>query len=214
MLARLFVLGVDVDSLAHYPPGHRRVPLPTYPFQRVRCWLDESQEIAAVEETPALSALGVDADLLPWLHQPRWEPSPLDAGQVIGHPTAHDWILFTDSSEISVALQQRLQQAGARVTEVMRGPRFRQISANRYELHPARAEHYQRLLRKLLNAGRSIQIVHMWSIGHLGWSSDQGSLEAALDDSLTSTFWWRRPSRTGQATELLLSTSLHVKAMH
>src|SRR5260370_41025527 len=52
-LARLWLLGVDIDWTAHhgrdggdsavYPgaaPG--RIPLPTYPFQRTRYWIDRT----------------------------------------------------------------------------------------------------------------------------------------------------------------------------
>ncbi|MBB6170494.1 polyketide synthase PksN [Nocardiopsis mwathae] len=37
-LARLYVRGADVDWRRAAAPGARRIPLPTYPFERSRCW--------------------------------------------------------------------------------------------------------------------------------------------------------------------------------
>ncbi|MFE9638129.1 SDR family NAD(P)-dependent oxidoreductase [Nocardiopsis alba] len=38
-LARLYVRGADVDWNRAASPGARRIPLPTYPFEPLRCWL-------------------------------------------------------------------------------------------------------------------------------------------------------------------------------
>jgi acyl transferase domain-containing protein len=40
-LMRLYVAGSDVEWRAALGPGRRTVSLPTYPFERQRCWLDE-----------------------------------------------------------------------------------------------------------------------------------------------------------------------------
>ncbi|RMH48221.1 MAG: amino acid adenylation domain-containing protein, partial [Alphaproteobacteria bacterium] len=44
-LGRLWSAGASVDLRACGPAG-RRVPLPTYPFERVRCWVDPPEEAA------------------------------------------------------------------------------------------------------------------------------------------------------------------------
>src|SRR5262249_43811886 len=44
-VARLHVSGASVDWPAMLGLGGRRVDLPTYPFQRHRCWLDTAQPV-------------------------------------------------------------------------------------------------------------------------------------------------------------------------
>jgi acyl carrier protein len=55
-LAQLWVAGVDVDwRLLHEGASRRRVPLPTYPFERVRHWYD--RHVIAEATPPAPAAL-------------------------------------------------------------------------------------------------------------------------------------------------------------
>lgn len=39
-VARLYVGGAEIDWHRGAAPGARRIPLPTYPFERTRCWVD------------------------------------------------------------------------------------------------------------------------------------------------------------------------------
>ncbi len=67
MLARLWVSGVtlDWDVMHRLRPGtRRRVPLPTYPFERVRHWLDLQSEAAASAPPRAATASTSGRD--PW----------------------------------------------------------------------------------------------------------------------------------------------------
>ncbi|MCK6562456.1 SDR family NAD(P)-dependent oxidoreductase [bacterium] len=59
-LATLYVNGVEVNwSALHRERGGRRVPLPTYPFQRERYWIDERR--AKAEGPAALAASDIAA---------------------------------------------------------------------------------------------------------------------------------------------------------
>lgn len=53
-LARLYADGADVNWQAAQPSGLRKVPLPTYPFARERCWIDPP---TAAPNTPGDSAV-------------------------------------------------------------------------------------------------------------------------------------------------------------
>ena len=39
-VARLYADGAEIDWDRGVAPGARRIPLPTYPFERTRCWVD------------------------------------------------------------------------------------------------------------------------------------------------------------------------------
>ncbi|HEY6927571.1 MAG TPA: SDR family NAD(P)-dependent oxidoreductase [Steroidobacteraceae bacterium] len=56
-LGKAFCYGIDIDWQSVYgKSGNRRIPLPTYPFERKSYWIDEEQltrpKVAAVEEGP------------------------------------------------------------------------------------------------------------------------------------------------------------------
>ncbi|SFO55695.1 type I polyketide synthase [Amycolatopsis rubida] len=54
-VAQLYVSGVDVDWSAVYEPtGARPVPVPTYPFQRQRFWLESTSGAVGEEDHPLL----------------------------------------------------------------------------------------------------------------------------------------------------------------
>ncbi len=60
-LSMLYVHGVAVDWAGldrDYAPRRRRVPLPTYPFQRQRCWFDQKTPQRNVIRPSALSQMG------------------------------------------------------------------------------------------------------------------------------------------------------------
>jgi amino acid adenylation domain-containing protein len=52
-LGRLWVAGASVDRLAAAGNAPRRVPLPGYPFERMRLWIEPDTAANAVPETPA-----------------------------------------------------------------------------------------------------------------------------------------------------------------
>ncbi len=55
-VARLVVAGVEPDWAALHGPGRRRVPLPTTPWEHVRCWIDEPEasKPRLLEPVPAM----------------------------------------------------------------------------------------------------------------------------------------------------------------
>jgi acyl transferase domain-containing protein/NADPH:quinone reductase-like Zn-dependent oxidoreductase/acyl carrier protein len=133
-LGRAWQAGVGVDWQAVAPDGpHRRVPLPTTPFQRKRHWLDWI-------DTRRRSAFEPDA-VQDWVYAIAWEdrgelpamaPDDGQANAVVSpawRQTAVGWILSADLTAFGVAdvarlcaeLAQRVAQADRPVWVVTRG---------------------------------------------------------------------------------------------
>src|SRR5208283_3816609 len=107
-LGRLWTLGVNVDwAKLHAPGSVQRIPLPTYPFERQKFWIepDKTQHTPAAASTAAsISEPASETGPAPTppasgneslsLYRRVWKPAAL--------PTAHatatgPWLLFRDA---------------------------------------------------------------------------------------------------------------------
>src|SRR5262249_40051625 len=90
-LGQLWIHGVEVDWSGFYAhEQRRRVPLPTYPLERRRCWIDPPPQAeptggakAQAEVTPLLVK---KPDMAYWFYIPAWKRAPLmppQSGEII-----------------------------------------------------------------------------------------------------------------------------------
>ena len=79
-LGRLWCAGVMPSWERVHAPGRRRVPLPTYPFNRRSYWAGEPPRVAAPAPAPAdpvsPPAAGARLPLAEWCHVPTWRRTP------------------------------------------------------------------------------------------------------------------------------------------
>ena len=93
-VGRLWLAGVPVDW-AGYHAGERRsrVPLPTYPFERERHWIEGA---TTPEQSPVrLHQLRKRQDIASWFYVPSWRRTPTRApdSETLG---AGAWLVFAD----------------------------------------------------------------------------------------------------------------------
>jgi acyl transferase domain-containing protein len=112
-LGRLWLAGVEIDWLGvHAGERRRRVPLPAYPFERRRFWIER----AAQDEAPPRRPAGKIANPADWFHAPAWKSAarPLRAGV----ETPEHWLLLLDEHGVGDALKKWLEAAGHEVAGV------------------------------------------------------------------------------------------------
>ncbi len=153
----------------------RRVPLPSYPFQRKSYWI-EPQEASSQLATQPTPSLHKRANMATWFYAPLWKQSllPLPTG---ANAAATRWLIFMDECGLGQELVKRLVQDGLEVLTVTAGERFKLHDGATYILNPQRAEDYE-LLFEELEASKTMPdtIAHLWSV-----TPDQ---ETALRDEL------------------------------
>lgn len=180
-LGQLWLTGVAVDWES-YQRGRalRRVPLPSYPFQRKDYWLETVRQEGPASGSPGLALVGsaglADADnpaavltsmpLLPeadWLHAQIWRQSAPRLGRV--GPAR--WLVFTDdgiADEVSERLCGRFVETGGEVVRVRPGGGFASIDGG-YEVRPGDAADLRAVLRELREGnGLPERVVHLWSL--------------------------------------------------
>ena len=150
-VARFWTLGVGVDwSLMERHRNPRRVSLPTYPFARERCWIDQGSPSLAIAKGTAVPAAAPAPQHIEekqrTYYAVRWMSRPLaSAGQ---DRAAAGPILILDASEhLFLTMRERLEDSP--VIWVKPGETFEQIDPTIYSLDWQQEEQFRLLLASL-----------------------------------------------------------------
>jgi natural product biosynthesis luciferase-like monooxygenase protein len=162
-LGRLWLTGVNVEwSNLYEGERRRRVPLPAYPFERQRYWIDPprlaKKDIETDGKPPARSE-----DVSEWFYVPSWKRVP--NVHVLDHASTNAWLLFEDEYGVSVELARQLRNAGRSVVTVKRGEKFLKLDEGAYTLNPSERADYVALLDELsANGFAPAKILYLWTI--------------------------------------------------
>jgi malonyl CoA-acyl carrier protein transacylase/NAD(P)-dependent dehydrogenase (short-subunit alcohol dehydrogenase family)/acyl carrier protein len=165
-LGKLWMSGARLNWTSFYANERRhRVALPTYPFERQRCWID--RPVPLLNDRSHEITMERKRDLADWFYVPAWKQSAstrLADGPTLGEEQ-RSWLLFIDSVGFGHRIANRLEQAGRHVITVNVGQSFRRLGDNSYTINPVEADDYNYLFRELAARGQTpTQIVHLWTI--------------------------------------------------
>jgi NAD(P)-dependent dehydrogenase (short-subunit alcohol dehydrogenase family)/acyl carrier protein len=159
-LSQLWLAGVRIDWRGFTArERRRRVPLPTYPFERLRHWIEPRAAGAAAAPGPPARR----EDLASWFYVPAWRQAlpagtPGELPDLPGLPER--WLLLLDDCGLGAGLAERLAGQGREVVTARPG------------------EDLEALLRELDTAGRFPEmVVHLGSVT----ASPAAGTDTALD---------------------------------
>lgn len=159
-LGQLWLRGVPIDWAGYYAHQHRhRLPLPTYPFERQRYWIEPPTSPPNGQQSPGLDK---KPDIADWFYLPGWQRSHLPPMPRADRQRC--WVVFCDRSPLASAMVQQLQHQGHRVIQVNAGEEFSQSSLDVYTLHPGKREQYEALIQNVLAIAPAPLIAHLWTI--------------------------------------------------
>ncbi|MBU8895092.1 acyltransferase domain-containing protein [Corallococcus sp. M34] len=161
---RLWLHGVTLDWKGFSThEQRRRVPLPAYPFERQRYWVEARPLGASGAARPAEApSLAKKADLADWFYTASWKRAPLARGAKAS-PPGRGWLVFADGAGVAEALAPHL--SGGAVTRVVPGPAFARRADGLYAIAPERPEDHAALLRALKDEGREFDgVLHLWGV--------------------------------------------------
>ncbi|HET9651368.1 MAG TPA: SDR family NAD(P)-dependent oxidoreductase, partial [Usitatibacter sp.] len=173
---RLWLTGCVVDWEAFARgEGRRRVPLPTYPFERSRHWIDTSPNAAMA---PIASATTRKADMADWFYTPSWRQAalPMDFAEAA---QAHRWLVFADELGLGEQLAARIRAHGEPVRLVRPGTAFAKRDDGALDVAPASSADHERLFAELSAAGEPPdRVIHLWGVtkGEAGSASERDAL--------------------------------------
>ncbi|HEX5707565.1 MAG TPA: SDR family oxidoreductase, partial [Pyrinomonadaceae bacterium] len=146
----------------------RRVPLPTYPFERQRYWVETAKWSGRDGDgRRGRAAAARSADVSDWFYLPSWQatmpPAPVKSEEL--RADAHTWLVFADAKGWGAKLVERLEREGQRVSMVSAGNEYVAREGGAFQIDARRPEDYERLAAELNAEGLMPErIVHLWSV--------------------------------------------------
>ena len=179
---QLWTHGAALDGAGvHAGEARRRVPLPTYPFERERFWVDPGN----AGELAGARARGRRKPLDDWFYLPFWKPSLPPAPAEALAPGGR-WLVFDDGGELGERLAGRLAAAGQSVVRVASGERFARLGERAFAVAPDRREDYDALLQELAAGGTlPDRVVHLWNARN----RPAGAWQEEVADDERHAFW-------------------------
>lgn len=166
-LGRLWLEGVPINWAGFHAYGtSRRIPLPTYPFERQRCWIEPLPVKVATNYTNHAS-LHKKPDIADWFYIPSWKRSlpPVLVEEGVLTRQRLRWLVFSNRDGWGLQLIQRLKDSGQDAITVMEGNRYACIGEGLYTINPEHYDDYSALVTELSVLDElPLQIVHLWNV--------------------------------------------------
>lgn len=162
-LARMWNAGVRIDWQAFYAEEmRRRIPLPTYPFERERYWIEPHNEKHSARRSVKKANARAQAYTGTWTETPL--PLPINAENAKSL-----WVLLLDDLGIGESLQRSLAQQAEKVIGVKAGKNWDCSPTGIYTVAVDSEADFDRLFQTLLLSDEvSVNLVHLWSLSEAG----------------------------------------------
>ncbi|HEX2080625.1 MAG TPA: thioester reductase domain-containing protein [Longimicrobium sp.] len=151
-VGRLWQEGVTIDwDALHGEARPRRVPLPTYPWEKKRYWIPPGRAASPAARDDSPLRLATWKRTLPPA-PPASRPGP--------------WLVLDDGSALGDRIASRAVSLGRAVIRVRRGSELRLPADGEAAVDPARPEHWEALLGALGGEDQPKPVaIHLWARG-------------------------------------------------
>ncbi|MDQ1350671.1 MAG: hypothetical protein QG657_973 [Acidobacteriota bacterium] len=180
-IGRLWLNGRKIDWKEFYSKNNNGycVPLPKYPFEKQRYWIDMDPFIKEESLFPK-KRLEKIHDMTGWFYIPTWTYSPLP-NSIERSRTQSIWLLFLNGVPVGEHLAERLKEENTNMVIVRPGAAYRGINFNEYTVNPQDTNSYDMLFKELLKSGNvPDNIIHCWSIA----SGNENRLKLGIIDQV------------------------------
>jgi acyl transferase domain-containing protein/acyl carrier protein len=207
-LGRLYLAGASVDwsgFSAH--ERRRRVPLPSYPFERQRYWVE--RRAFAAEQEERQPTFVKKSEITQWFYAPSWKRTVVPSGGETESAFAQDAcrLLFVGEDALGLSLAERLAGQGPQLITVTAGEQFAEVSPERFVVNPRLPEDYDALLSRLGALGKTpVEVTHLWSL------APDATAQAAADTAMAEE-GFKRMQGLGYFSLLSLAQSLAVRVV-
>ena len=191
-LGKLWLSGLRINWESFYTyECRRRIPLPTYPFERQSYWVKPAN--SPVQSPPRInsySAMG-SRDLKrktkhtidDWLYTSSWQrDNAIELNRVIAEGGA-SYLILADENIVSVTLTEQLSLLDIDIIVVSSGATFQRRNKQSYSVRPNEINDFKLLFQHILDSGKTVShIFHLWSLTQTDKIKSQ-------EESLTRNFY-------------------------
>jgi acyl transferase domain-containing protein/acyl carrier protein len=182
--AQLWLAGASVDWGKLYQ-GEKlmKIPLPPYPFDRKRYWI-EPREAPAARATTVPEPASIDNAF----YARSWRRVPCEPRGWTARDLANSsWLIFAGEDRLSHELVTSLRSRCRNVTVVTAGDAFHDSGDGRFVLSPAEPEQFEALVSGLSRStGKPDVAVYLWSL--LPKRISSAALDGAIDRAFSGPF--------------------------
>jgi acyl transferase domain-containing protein len=171
-LGKLWLTGVSIDWQAFSAHEQRqRSPLPTYPFERQRYWIDPKFS----ESQSTLPSQTQASSVADWFYLPVWKQTvPPNLLQPNREQQPQCWLIFVDAHGIGMAIANNLKRQNKTVITVTCSREFTRINEGEYSINPGDRADYDTLIQSLAESHfLPDAVVHLWNLTTPNDSPDQ-----------------------------------------
>ena len=165
-IGQLWANEVMIDWSNLYKPEERyRIPLPTYPFEHQRYWIEPRTSVFS--ESEQTESLVKKADISDWFYKPVWKEVPLIIMEGDSSAPPENYLVFKDRLGYGTKVTNYLRSKGHNVITVRPGRNFSFERENDLQLNIRSFNDYELLVAHLLEIGfRPNHVLHLWSVNH------------------------------------------------
>jgi len=159
-VGQMWLAGISPDWHALHGARHgRRLPLPTYPFQRQRYWsLDDKADPAG----GLASAWGIQKDPGAWYYAQSWKRLPAVAAKPA---SGNVWLVLADEGGLGARVAAAAAAEGATVAVVVAATGYEELGERSYRIDPLSVDDYGRVLKDLAEQDLvPDRIAHFWGV--------------------------------------------------
>ncbi|MEM9509715.1 MAG: SDR family NAD(P)-dependent oxidoreductase, partial [Cyanobacteria bacterium P01_E01_bin.35] len=170
-LGQLWLAGVDINwENYHQNETPYRIPLPTYPFERQRYWVDRTiSEPSTITSTPEAKSIQQTKkpEFKDWFYIPSWQRNQPLISQKINPKEKYTCLVFSQYDLVSQELKARLKELGCDVITVASESQFSKRNGKSYQLNPHNYDDYLALVNDLESDRKLPQkIIYLWTLAN------------------------------------------------
>lgn len=174
-LCRAYVSGSEINwNNCYYPNEYRKLNIPTYVFERKRCWLNIERKEADTKQADE----GSPFYKLTWVRVEREHRN-----HVISTEEKSVIIFGHENHQVTKEIRQRYHALGAKVITVQRGTHYQSHTNNEFRISDDPSD-YEMLLNAIKH--NISTIIYLWALDESDCTPE--SIDSVLDSGLYSLF--------------------------
>ena len=191
---RLWLNGIELVWSAMQDGECRRVPLPTYPFERHAIWPDTAPGLPNISVTSAPSTptppdvenlQQARAVLDNWFYAPSWQRTPLSPQP--DKRLHRTWLALVNGDDLLQRVLDKLRARGDKVVEVRLGNAFAAEPNGSFVIDCCVDDHYDRVVDAFLaQNAEQYAVLHGWAYAEDDDQTTLDQLDLTLDLSMYS----------------------------